>query len=955
MSSSSGIRDASCPLIATSTDIDHCRDPNCSWTSSGLLSHIPTSIGQSENHDALADVVPTHNLILHSSCQTEACARPRDYFEDFFVYRLQRPQQTTISTGAVPDPTALIQALQPLTISRGAVPGYNLMFFDEGVSMVLGFEQFLYSQDEQRFLCINQPDHGELYVSIPDMPNRDAQHSDDTDFDQVAIQCWSDDFRLYLNALSSIGPQDGYASAELTSLQSEASSPHPAIQNDSSDDLSDPYHASLLTVGDSDFCDLPLVTPQSSVPTGDGPDPNVYDPSQLQCTISRGAVPVSNIDWFRMLRLVQTTGERVVEPARRDDDEDSWKTYSQSDLEDLDTLFRFDFRTMGSASTTLLYQNSDIPTKVEQSADDPLPFLRPSTVSVGHCNLPACPCNPAYTSLVPVNILQDTVILSVKNQLQLHQEFLQDTTSRGAVPDNNRLQLIFDLGQHRSSRSCPSQVAFVDYPTTPVDSDVTEGLSYCHGYRTASLWPGDLYHAQPQESQWSLTVSSHTNNSIRTQQLLQEPSVLDRAVLVTNHVTHTPFRTSFQLDVDGGPDRQLQRHTTISSGTVPSYILGPHCCSSADLMEVYGQGHLPVDIENFMFPTLLCDRGNFNLLGTPQRGGYDRLCVPRHQNNDVVHTKPQQSASSDSFRSMALARNNSQSSSFRGWGGAIYRGGHPAWGRCEIIHMEPNPSFAERCAAATQDNGWLASDEALWFLRLLRDWRSDIAIGPIIQWSPSRDLQHLMAAEDQLQCNNGQLNILLFLVEAHWCAVEIDRRTEPAHVILIQWPTEHHTMVILEVSRILQIPSHRMLVTLDDSNEVVTMCGWTILFRWYTNFAMQTCLQPLIHANEQDQIRIDSVIHRAQRQWDRTNASTRLRRFAAECRRAFMSAYARDQPDTRLPNSVSTVMFVGPQEDYVQEVSQVPRPPRLVRYHDRPHIEKGRSTGYVICLSSQLG
>ena len=53
------------------------------------------------------------------------------------------------------------------------------------------------------------------------------------------------------------------------------------------------------------------------------------------------------------------------------------------------------------------------------------------------------------------------------------------------------------------------------------------------------------------------------------------------------------------------------------------------------------------------------------------------------------------------------------------------------------------------------------------------------AIGPIIQWSPSRDLQHLMAAEDQLQCHNGRLNILLFLVEAHWCAIEIDRRTEP--------------------------------------------------------------------------------------------------------------------------------------------------------------------------------
>ena len=267
----------------------------------------------------------------------------------------------------------------------------------------------------------------------------------------------------------------------------------------------------------------------------------------------------------------------------------------------------------------------------------------------------------------------------------------------------------------------------------------------------------------------------------------------------------------------------------------------------------------------------------------------------------------------------------SHAASFRGWGRAIYGGGHPAWGRCEIIHLAPNPPFAERCAAATQDNGWLASDEALWFMRLLKTWRSDIAIGPLIQWSPSRDLQHLMAAEDQLQCNNGYLNILLFLVD--WCAVEVDRRTEPVHVVLIQWPQEHHTLVTLEISRILQIPTNRMLVTIDTTHEVVTMCGWTILFRWYTNFAMQTCLQPLIHATDQNQAQIDSVLNRAQRHWNRTNAPSCLRNFAAECRRAFMSAYARDQPDTRLPDVVSTVMFVGPQEEYVQEVIQVPRPP----------------------------
>ena len=799
---------------------------------------------------------------------------------------------------------------------------------DKGVSPMPIFKQLFYSQDDKRRLCITQSGHGELCVLTPDMSSRDGQLSDDTDFDQVAMQCFTDDFRSYLNVLSSIGPHDGYASAELTSLQSEASSSSPDTQHDWIDNVSDTYPTSLLTVDNSDACDPLLVTTQRSMSSADGLDPNVQDLRQLQCTIFRGAVPVSNINLFRLLRLVQITGDRVRESARRNDDAVLWKVHSQSNLEDLDSLFGFDSRTMGSASTTLLYQNSDISTKVEQSVDGPLPFLRPLTVSICRCDFSACSGNLAHTILTPVNILQDTAVRSDKDQLQLHQEILRYTTFSGAVPDNNRLQLIFDLSLQRSFYSCPSQVAVVDSSTALVDLAVTEELFYCHGDRTASRWTGDVYHAQPsQESLWPLTVLSHVTYPIWTQQLLQQPSVLDGVIRATNHALRMPSQISLQLDVTSGPDGQLQRHMTISSGTVPSYILGSHCCSSAGPVEIYGQEHLSVDIDKILFPTSLYDCGNFHLLRNPQRGGSDRLGVPRHQNNDVVHNMPQQAALSDAFRPIASACNNLRSSSFRGWGGAIYRGGHPAWGRCEIIHMEPNPPFAERCAAATQDNGWLASDEALWFLRLLRDWRSDIAIGPIIQWSPSRDLQHLMAAEDQLQCHNGQLNILLFLVEAHWCAIEIDRRTEPVHVVLIQWPTEHHTMVLLEVSRILQIPSHRMLVTLDDSNEVVTMCGWTILFRWYTNFAMQTCLQPLIHANEQNQIRIDTVIHRAQRQWDRTNASTRLRRFAVERRRAFMSAYARDQPDTRLPNSVSTVMFVGPQEDYVQEVSQVPRPP----------------------------
>lgn len=180
---------------------------------------------------------------------------------------------------------------------------------------------------------------------------------------------------------------------------------------------------------------------------------------------------------------------------------------------------------------------------------------------------------------------------------------------------------------------------------------------------------------------------------------------------------------------------------------------------------------------------------------------------------------------------------------------------------------------------------------------------------------------------DQLQCANHRLNLFLFLVDAHWCAVEIDRRTEPIHVVVIQWPPELHATVTLEVSRILQIPPHRLLVTHDSTNEVFTICGWTILFRWYVNFAMQACLQPMIHVSAPNQVHLDRVIHRAQQQWRQTNASESLKQFASECRQAFMSECARGNPDTRLPPDVSTTMFVGPKPEYVQEVCRIPRPP----------------------------
>ena len=123
------------------------------------------------------------------------------------------------------------------------------------------------------------------------------------------------------------------------------------------------------------------------------------------------------------------------------------------------------------------------------------------------------------------------------------------------------------------------------------------------------------------------------------------------------------------------------------------------------------------------------------------------------------------------------------------------------------------------------------------------------------------------------------------------------------------------------------------------------MCGWTILWRWYKNFAMETCLQPMIYATPQHQEQLNRVILRSQQSWNRTNATRELCRFAMESRQAFMAEYARGQADTRLPPGVDTTMFVGPPKEYVQEVCLKQRSPT---HRQRASPSELMGIGYVI-------
>ena len=430
---------------------------------------------------------------------------------------------------------------------------------------------------------------------------------------------------------------------------------------------------------------------------------------------------------------------------------------------------------------------------------------------------------------------------------------------------------------------------------------------------------------------------------VRPGDSLQAQSTFESQLHSTASKLSVPFCVELEEDNRTTP---VPRHSTTYSGAVPSHdsvhhedpkCIVPFDQTSANYLQFIqqtqtvqraGKPEFPIIPETDALTTIPSHAqagasSSEVYFGLPSRGHVHQLRQPVYRNSDILQLSHQPATSDDYVPLNA----DSPDHTFPGWSSAIYRGGHPAWGKCQIIHMDPNPSFDERCAAAMQDEGWLASDEALWFLRKLKEWRSDIAIGPMVQWSPSRDLHHFHDAENQLQYTNHHLNLQIFLVDAHWCAVEIDRRTNPTHVVLIQWPTTLQTTAVLEISRILQIPCNRLLVTVNDDYEVMTMCGWTILWRWYKNFAMETCLQQMIHVTPQHQEQFNRVIRCSQQYWNRTNATRELCRFATESRQAFLSEYARHAADTHLPPGASTTMFVGPTQEYIREVCQAQRSP----------------------------
>ena len=255
---------------------------------------------------------------------------------------------------------------------------------------------------------------------------------------------------------------------------------------------------------------------------------------------------------------------------------------------------------------------------------------------------------------------------------------------------------------------------------------------------------------------------------------------------------------------------------------------------------------------------------------------------------------------------------------------AIFIGGHPAWNHCDAIHMQTEISFDERLAATYRENGWLASDEMHFYIQLIRQRRDDVHVSPVIMWCPDRDLMTNIEGSFELYITNRQLTIMPFLIKSHWCALEIDKRSFPPHVTLVQWPDHLVTQILHKVAAAIQIPPHRLTHQVHLLDSDISMCGWTLLHKWHRDFGLEELirLQSMNPTTFHDQVM--HALRRSQRCWTRTNADQELREFASQVRTGFLVQFALGNPDTRVSANTTMISFAGANEEYVQRSCLLP-------------------------------
>ena len=236
-------------------------------------------------------------------------------------------------------------------------------------------------------------------------------------------------------------------------------------------------------------------------------------------------------------------------------------------------------------------------------------------------------------------------------------------------------------------------------------------------------------------------------------------------------------------------------------------------------------------------------------------------------------------------------------------GGHHQSGGRPPF-------LEAGANFASRAEFATNTHGWLATDE-MWAATQTLMWTyTDLKFTPPMLWNPS-STEFDESAFGEPSIANNSITIIPLLVSSHWGAIEITHRDDTVNIVMVQIPRELQNRAIFIVARLLDIGPHRIGVATQHEITAPHVCGWNLLFRWYTRCNAIESIADLsnhydLPGNYADIVNF--VIQASVEEWRATTMSQYMCHFAVRIRRNFFLQLAHQEARGR--ESTQTALYV---------------------------------------------
>ena len=250
----------------------------------------------------------------------------------------------------------------------------------------------------------------------------------------------------------------------------------------------------------------------------------------------------------------------------------------------------------------------------------------------------------------------------------------------------------------------------------------------------------------------------------------------------------------------------------------------------------------------------------------------------------------------------------------------IAAGGHHANGPPPLL--KEGTSFINRCHFVEETHGWLATDEMIHAVRQLQ-WRCPAFatfVGPAI-WDTAGEVWHTLA--DALVFRRGLRTIVPILIDNHWCAIDVNRKSSQ---ILVNLVGIHHHLGD-RIRRILaQLMSEQedslflQSVSIDPTPH---MCGWNLIYEWFSECAIIDGLQDLLptirHLPLSVRIPVNTAMQASVRFWRAASGRPVVWHLAHRLRQNHLcelaisaSAAGMPVPQTLVTNAASYVQVAGP-------------------------------------------